>query len=65
MATVSQSEAAERRAAAQRKRPGVIVHRRTSEAPYVPAIEGTSAVDVLELLGRRDPSTESNDHPAQ
>ena len=51
-------QAAEARVAALRQDPRVIVHRRTTRAPYEPVIEGTPQFDVLELLGRREPSAE-------
>jgi hypothetical protein len=55
-------QAADARVAALRQDPRVIVHRRTTRAPYEPVIEGTPKLDVLEILGRREPATE--DAPA-
>jgi hypothetical protein len=46
---------AEARLAALRQDPRVIVHERTTDEPYEPVIEGTPELDILEVLGRRDP----------
>jgi hypothetical protein len=45
---------AEARAAAIRRDPNVVVHRRSTMEPYTPGIEVAPGVDVLELLGRRE-----------
>jgi hypothetical protein len=52
---------AEARLAALRRDPRVIVHERTIFTPYVPVIQGTLQTDILDLLGRRDPSSDDAD----
>ena len=49
---------AEARLAALRQDPRVIIHERTIFTPYVPKIKGTPQTDVLELLGRRESSSD-------
>ncbi|HEY7061945.1 MAG TPA: hypothetical protein VII06_10720 [Chloroflexota bacterium] len=51
-------QVAEARLAALRQDPRVIVHERTIFTPYVPKIKGTPQTDVLELLGRRESSSD-------
>jgi hypothetical protein len=58
MATMTDAQAAEARAQAVRADPRVVVHRRTTNAPLEPAIQGTPDVDILELLGRREAPAE-------
>jgi hypothetical protein len=64
MAVVVDTHTADARAAAIRNRPDVIAHRRTTTEPYEPTIEVVSEVDVRELLGRSEPSSEADERPA-
>jgi hypothetical protein len=57
-------QVAEARLAAFRLDPRVIVHEQTTTEPYVPVIQGTPEMDVLEVLGRRDPPDDALAEPA-
>jgi hypothetical protein len=60
----ARTQDADARVAVLRADPRVVVRRRTASTPYVPQIEVSPDVDVLELLGRRDPPAEVPERPA-
>lgn len=44
-----------------RRDPRVIIHHKSRDLPFEPFIRVSGHVDILELLGRREPEDEPND----